>query len=267
MTFSKFVFTPLLQQMHKLSVVIITLNEEKNIERCLLSVREIADEVVVVDSFSTDATKEICEKFGVRFIEHEFQGYVEQKNFAALQASHDLVLSLDADEVPDNKLIESISSIKVNWEFDGYYIKRLNNYCGTWIRHGAWYPNRKLRLWNRKKGRWIGFNPHDHFELTAGSTAGYLEGDLLHYSYDSIEAHVAQFNKFTTLSAIEMHNAGKKGTLFKIYFSPLVNFMKGFFLRLGFLDGYYGIMICLFNPFATYLKYLKLRQLNKGLKL
>lgn len=253
--------------MNKLSVVFISFNEEKNIERSLLSVREIADEIVVVDSYSTDGTKEICAKYEVRFIEHEFQGYVEQKNFAALQASNDLVLSLDADEVPDKKLIESISAVKMNWQYDGYYMNRLNNYCGTWIRHGTWYPNRKLRLWNRKKGKWGGFNPHDRFEMISGSNIGLLKGDLLHYSYDSIEAHVAQFNRFTTLSAIEMHNAGKKGTLINIYFSPLMHFLRGFFLRLGFLDGYYGIMICLINPFATYLKYLKLRQLNKGLKI
>lgn len=253
--------------MNKLSVVIITFNEEKNIERCLLSVIGIADEIVVVDSFSTDATREICEKFGVRFMVHEFQGYVEQKNFATLQAVNDFVLSLDADEVLDPILIESITAVKMNWQYDGYYMNRLNNYCGTWIRHGVWYPDRKLRLWNRKKGHWAGFNPHDRFELVTGSSIGYLKGDLLHYSYDSIEAHLAQFNKFTTLSAIEMHKAGKKGTLIKIFFSPMVNFLKGFFLRLGFLDGYYGILICLFSPFATYLKYLKLRQLNKGLKL
>jgi glycosyltransferase involved in cell wall biosynthesis len=168
--------------MNKLSVVFITFNEEKNIERSLVSVREIADEIVVVDSFSTDATKEICVNYGVRFIEHEFRGYVEQKNFAASQATYDLVLSLDADEVPDAKLIESISSVKSNWQFDGYFMNRLNNYCGTWIRHGTWYPNRKLRLWNRKKGKWAGFNPHDRFELVDGSSTGYLKGDLLHYS-------------------------------------------------------------------------------------
>ncbi len=253
--------------MSKLSVVIITYNEEANIHRCLSSVNDFADEILVVDSFSTDSTREICLQFGVRFVEHAFEGYVEQKNYAASLAMHDLVLSLDADEVPDATLRNSLTNAKISPDKDGYYMNRLTNYCGTWIRHGAWYPDRKLRLWNRTKGRWAGFNPHDHYELDAGSSYGSLKGELLHYSYDSIEAHVAQFNKFTSLSAYEMQKAGKKAPLLKIYLSPLVNFLVGFFLRLAFLDGFYGVMICFFNSFATYVKYLKLRQLNKGLKL
>lgn len=253
--------------MVKLSVVIITYNEEKNIERCLQSIKEIADEIVIVDSLSTDTTKEICSRFDVRFIEHAFEGYIEQKNFAASLASNDIVLSIDADEIPDKKLVESILSTKFNWDKDGYYFNRLTNYCGKWIRHGSWYPDRKLRLWNRTKGKWEGFNPHDHFEMKSGSKIGYLKGELLHFSYDSIQAHVSQFNKFTTLSAEAMYDAGRKASLIKIYLSPLISFLKGFFLRLAFLDGYYGIMICFFNSFASYIKYLKLRQLNKGLKL
>lgn len=253
--------------MNKLSVVIIAFNEEKNIERCLLSVKDIADEIVVVDSLSTDSTKQICQKYGVRFVEQPFQGYTEQKNFAALLANFDLVLSLDADEAIDETLAGSIAEVKINWDKDGYFMSRVTNYCGKWIRHGAWYPDRKLRLWNRTKGAWAGVNIHERYQMTSGSKTGFLKGDILHFSYESIEAHVAQFNKFTSLSAIEMNLAGKKATTSKIYLSPLVNFFKGFFLRLGFLDGYYGIMICFFNAFATYTKYLKLRQLNKGLRL
>jgi glycosyltransferase involved in cell wall biosynthesis len=253
--------------MNKLSVVIITFNEEKNIERCLLSVKDIADEIVVVDSLSTDSTKTICQKYAVRFIEQPFLGYTEQKNFASQLANFDLVLSLDADEALDETLANSIAGVKINWDKDGYFMNRVTNYCGKWIRHGAWYPDKKLRLWKKSKGAWAGVAIHEHFQITPGSETGFLKGDILHYSYESIEAHVAQFNKFTSLSAIEMNEAGIKASIFKIYLSPLVNFLKGFFLRLGFLDGYYGTMICFFNAFATYTKYLKLRQLNKGLRI
>lgn len=253
--------------MNKLSVVIITFNEEKNIERCLLSVKDIADEIVVVDSLSTDSTKTICRKFNTRFIEQPFLGYTEQKNFAASLANSDLVLSLDADEALDETLARSIAEVKVNWVKDGYFMNRVTNYCGKWIRHGAWYPDKKLRLWKKSKGVWAGASIHEHFQMAAGTTTGFLKGDILHYSYESIEAHVAQFNKFTSLSAIEMNEAGERASTFKIYMSPTINFLKGFFLRLGFLDGYYGTMICFINAFATYTKYLKLRQLNKGLRL
>jgi glycosyltransferase involved in cell wall biosynthesis len=253
--------------MNKLSVVIITFNEEKNIERCLLSVKDIADEIVVVDSLSTDSTKSICQKFGVRFTEQPFLGYIEQKNFAASLATFDLVLSLDADEALDETLANTIAGVKINWDKDGYFMNRVTNYCGKWIRHGAWYPDKKLRLWNRTKGAWAGVNIHEWLQMTPGSKTGHLKGDILHYSYESIEAHVAQFNKFTSLSAVEMNKSGIKATIGKIYLNSLVNFLKGFFLRLGFLDGYYGTMICFFNAFATYTKYLKLRQLNKGLRI
>lgn len=253
--------------MNKLSVVIITFNEEKNIERCLLSVKDIADEIIVVDSLSTDSTKSICQKYNVRFTEQPFLGYIEQKNFAASLAIFDLVLSLDADEALDETLANSIADVKINWDKDGYFMNRVTNYCGKWIRHGAWYPDKKLRLWNRTKGTWAGVNIHEWYQMTPGSTTGHLKGDILHFSYESIEAHVAQFNKFTSLSAIEMNKSGIKASMSKIYLNPLVNFFKGFFLRLGFLDGYYGTMICFFNAFATYTKYLKLRQLNKGLRI
>lgn len=253
--------------MNKLSAVIITFNEEKNIERCLLSVKDIADEIVVVDSLSTDATKSICQKYEVRFIEQPFLGYIEQKNFAASWASFNLVLSLDADEALNETLASSIAGVKANCDKDAYFMNRVTNYCGKWIKHGAWYPDKKIRLWKKSAGKWEGVNIHEHFQLLPGSTTGFLKGDILHYSYESIEAHVAQFNKFTSLSAIEMHEAGIKASIAKIYLSPLVNFLKGFIMRLGFLDGYYGIMICFFNAFATYTKYLKVRQLNKGLRI
>lgn len=253
--------------MNKLSVVIITYNEESDIGRCLNSVIDIADEIVVVDSYSTDNTELICRQAGAKFYQHKFEGYIEQKNYALTLAANDYILSLDADEALDNELRHSISVAKQDFKYDGYFMNRLTNYCGKWIRHGAWYPDRKLRLFNRQKGNWAGVNPHDSYELKANTSKNRLKGDILHYSYNSIESHIAQFNKFTSLSAIEMHKNGQQAGLLKIYLSPCINFVKGFFLRMGFLDGFYGTMICFINAFATYIKYIKLRQLSKGLKI
>jgi len=252
--------------MNKLSVVIITFNEELNIARCLESVKNLADEIVVVDSFSKDNTKNICLSYGSKFIEHAFEGHIQQKNFAASLATFDYVLSLDADEALDEILKKNILTAKQNFTFDGYYMNRMNNYLGKWIRHGAWYPDKKLRLWNRHKGKWGGQNPHDCYEMNDGSKVGFLNGDILHYTYTSIEGHIAQMDKFTSISAVNMFNEGKKSSLLKVFLSPVTNFIKGFFIKTAFLDGYYGIVICFINAFATFLKYVKLRKLYMNQK-
>src|SRR6476620_7997347 len=154
--------------MIKLSVVIITFNEERNIGRCLKSVKEVADEIVVLDSFSKDKTREICESHGARFIQHAFDGHIQQKNRAITFAAYPHILSLDADEALDETLIDSIKKIKQNFTKDGYYLNRLTNYCGHWVRHCGWYPDRKLRLADSRKGHWTGVNPHDKYELFEG---------------------------------------------------------------------------------------------------
>lgn len=140
----------------KLSAVIITYNEEDNIERCLESLEKTADEILVVDSFSSDRTAEICKSKGVEFIQHSFEGHIEQKNYALSRASNDYVLSLDADEALSDKLIQSIRAAKQNWSTNGYSVNRLTNYCGKWIRHCGWYPDKKIRLWDKRKGTWGG---------------------------------------------------------------------------------------------------------------
>ena len=146
----------------KVSAVIITYNEERNIKRCLDSIVGVADEIVVVDSYSTDRTEEICKAYHVKFIQHRFFGHIQQKNWAILQATSPYILSLDADEALSDELRLSILKAKKNWTHDGYYFNRLTNYCGKWIRHTSWYPARKLRLWDSRKGSWGGFNPQVH---------------------------------------------------------------------------------------------------------
>lgn len=250
--------------MPKLSVVIITFNEEKNIASCLDSIQGIADDIVVVDSFSTDKTEEICKTKGARFFQHTFEGHIQQKNWAITQAQYPHILSLDADEAIDETLKKSILEIKNNWKYDGYYMNRLTNYCRKWIHHCGWYPDKKLRLWDSRKGKWGGTNPHDKYELTGGDkNAGHLKGDILHYSYYSIEGHRQQTEKFTTLAAKDLFNKGERANFLKIYMGPVLKFIKSYVFQLGILDGYYGFVICKISAHYVYLKYFKLQQLYK----
>ncbi len=247
------------QHIH-LSVVIITYNEEKNIERCLEAAQTVADDIVVVDSFSTDKTVDICQKKGVRCVLHPFEGYTQQKNYAITQARYPHILSLDADEVLSETLQQSILMVKNNWQCDGYYVSRLNNFCGQWIRHCGWYPDRKLRLWDSRKGRWEGDNIHEHFELQANCTSDHLEGELLHYSFTSIEQHIRQINKFTDISAEVLYRKGKRPTFYHFYLKPFFKFWWMYVFKLGFLDGFYGWVICINSAHADFLKYVKLRR-------
>ena len=249
--------------MIKLSAVIITLNEEKNIARCIESLKSIADEILVVDSISTDKTKEIAEALGARVIEQNFLGYVEQKNFALKAALYDHVISLDADEALDEGLIAEIKLLKQDFKFDGYKFNRLTNYSGFWVRHCGWYPDVKLRIVKKAQAQWVGNNPHDALEVM-GEIA-HIKGDLLHYSYGSISEHVLQTNKFSTIEARSLFLKGKRASITKLVTRPPLQFFKDYILRKGFLDGHYGFIICFVNSLYVLLKYAKMMdmQLNK----
>lgn len=247
--------------MVKLSVVIIAFNEEKNIERCLLSVKDVADEIVVLDSGSTDATPEICARHGVKLYHHAFDGHIQQKNRAITYASHPHILSLDADEALDETLKQSILEAKKDFSKQGYYMNRLTNYCGHWVKHCGWYPDAKLRLWDSRKGHWTGVNPHDKYELFDGdSQAGHLKGDILHYSYYTQEDHYRQVEYFTTISAKAYFEKGQKAPAYKLMVNPIAKFVDHYLLKLGFLDGRAGYQISRISAYATYLKYKKLRE-------
>lgn len=252
--------------MPKISVVVITLNEEANIGRCLDSVQEVADEIVVVDSFSTDNTEKIVKEKGGKFIQNKFVDYIMQHDFADQQASYDHILTLDADEALSEDLVESIKNVKKYWKHDGYSMNRMTNYCSKWIKHSGWYPDIKLRVYDRRKGKWIGRKIHERFALIEGSTKGHLEGDIFHYSFNSITQHVSQANKFTDITARAAFELGKKSGFIKIFFSPILKFIRDYFFNFGFLDGYYGFVICQISANATFLKYVKLKQLNKERK-
>ena len=250
--------------MPQLSVVIITFNEEKNIARCLESVKDIADEIVVLDSFSKDRTKEICETFGVKFYEHAFDGHIQQKNRAITYATYPHILSLDADEALDETLKKSILEVKQHWTHDGYYMNRLTNYCGHWVKHCNWYPDTKMRLWDSRKGLWTGINPHDKYELKEGDkNTKHLKGDILHYSYYTQEDHYKQVEYFTTIAAKAYVESGKKAPFYKLIANPVAKFIDHYMLHLGFLDSKAGYLISKISAYATYLKYKKIRELYK----
>jgi glycosyltransferase involved in cell wall biosynthesis len=248
----------------KISAVIITYNEEANIERCLDSLEGTADEVLVVDSFSSDRTADICKSKGVDFIQHPFDGHIEQKNYALSCASNDYVLSLDADEALSQKLSQSIQAAKQNWTEDGYSVNRLTNYCGKWIRHCGWYPDTKIRLWDRSKGHWGGVNPHDHVVMDEPIRIRHLSGNLLHYSYPTIRDHISQINSFSDIAARAAFEKGRQSNLaLDICLNPTLTFFKKYFLKLGLFDGYEGFVISISTAYGKFLKYIKLRELER----
>lgn len=250
----------------KISATVIAFNEEGKIEPCLQSILEVADEIIVVDSCSTDGTEAICRKYAVRFIRHPFEGYIAQKNYAMQQASNDYILSLDADERVSDELKKSILQVKNSWgDVDGYAFTRYNNYCGKWIRFSGWYEH-KIRLWDRRKTHWQGTDPHDFISLPRGRLKK-LEGDLLHYSYLTVDEHLRQNFRFAEIAArAKYHNGDRPNFVVNVIFSPLFRFVKTYFFQLGFLDGYYGFLFCTISASMTFFKYVRLYEYRrKGL--
>jgi len=247
--------------MIKLSVIIITLNEERNLERCLLSVKDIADEIVVLDSNSTDKTLAIAKSFGAVTQQHAFEGYVTARKRVEALASYDHILAIDADEALSDKLIESIKQLKNNWKYDGYSIARRTNYCGKWVNHSGWYPERKLRLYKRGSGEWTGKYVHEKFILYSGEKVGKISGDLFHYSYYRVEDHRLRSEKYAYLSALELFESGYKISLFLIYSKTIIKFIRDYFVKFGFLDGKTGYTISYIAARATFIKYKRLSDL------
>ncbi len=249
--------------MTPISVVIITFNEEEHIEQCIQSVQLIADEVIVLDSGSTDATIAIAERNGAKVYHQPFLGYIAQTNKARTFAKYDYVLSLDADEMLEAALQQSILAVKPNLSaYQGYKMNRLNNYCGQFIKHGLWYPDQKIRLYDGRKAAWKGNEPHPYIELDNMQSMLHLKGDILHYSYNNFEEHVLQNNKFSSLTANYLFKEGKRTSIFKIFFNPFWAFFNSYFLRAGFLDGFNGYVIAKQIGHLTFMKHVKLYNLQ-----
>ena len=240
-----------------LSVVLIAFNEGHHIAKCLLAAQEVADEIVVIDSGSTDDTVEVCTAHGAKVITHPWSGYSEQKNFGNTQTSFDWILSIDADEVLNEALIQSI----LKWKHapQSACFKRMTNYCGTFIKHGGWYPDVKVRLFNKQETNWEG-TIHEVLRGLSKENTFLLEGDCLHYSYYSVQQHYAQAEKFTTIQAEDLFQQGKKSPWYKRIFSPISKFVVDYFFRLGFLDGKAGFTVARISAYATFLKYKKLHE-------
>jgi glycosyltransferase involved in cell wall biosynthesis len=246
----------------KLSGVIITFNEARNIGRCLASLQAVCDEILVLDSFSTDDTAAICASFGVRFEQHPFEGHIQQKNEALQRAAHPWVLSLDADEALTPELQAAILEVKAQSPQKGAFkMNRLTNYCGKWIHHSGWYPDTKLRLASKADVIWGGINPHDQLLPIEGLQVGHLQGDLLHYSYYTKADHFKQIDYFSKIAANELFVRKVRCSLPKLYLKVLAQFLKSYLFKKGFLDGKAGWFIALRSAYATQQKYTRLRQL------
>jgi glycosyltransferase involved in cell wall biosynthesis len=247
----------------KISATVITFNEEDKLEACLQSLIGVADEIIVVDSCSTDRTEEICRKYPVKFISHAFEGYVAQKNYAVRLSAYDYILSLDADERLSPELKKSILSVKSSWgNVHGYSVNRFNNYCGKWMRFSGWYE-KKIRLWDRRKAQWTGTDPHDFVYIHTGKVKQ-LKGDLIHYAYFTVDEHIKQNFRFAEIAARAKYKRGERPIFFvNIIFSPLFRFIKSYILQFGFLDGYYGFVFCSISASLTFFKYLRLYEYKR----
>ena len=248
----------------KISACLITLNEEKNLPTCLRSCENLADEIVIVDSGSTDGTEKAALQFGAKFVRKEWAGYVEQKNHVLSLAENEWILSLDADEELSPRLRDEIAALKKSdpsMEIGGFDMPRCVQYEGRWIRHGDWYPDRLVRLFRRGKARFAGGRVHERLEISG--TIKSLRGDLYHHSFVSTEDHWRRCERYARLWAQDKHEAGWKSGRFAPELHGMFRWTRAYLLRAGFLDGRPGWRIACISAREASLKYKTLRSLNQ----
>jgi glycosyltransferase involved in cell wall biosynthesis len=251
--------------MPPLTAILITYNEERDLPQTLASLQGVADEIVVVDSGSTDRTCELARQGGAHVVFRAFSGFDEQKNFAAEQASHDWVFSLDADEIVSPELRASLLAWKQSVPACvAYQVGRRTNYLGKWIRHSGWYPEYHLRLYRRDRARFVG---RLHESVRADGPTGRLAGELLHYTVRSLTEHYAKLEVFTTLAAEDLYARGRRRWRGAMFLAAPWTFLNRLLLRLGFLDGSRGLLIAWTSALYVWMKYRKLGQLVRGGKL
>lgn len=250
-----------------ISAVIITNNEEKNIERCLTSLQGVVNEVIVVDSGSTDSTKEICESFGVRWVDQPWLGYGRQKNVGNSLASNSYILSIDADESLSPELRSSITLILDSLS-GAYSMNRKTNYCGKWINHCGWYPDRKVRLFPKDVVSWDLAEVHERLDLPRDCAVAHLSGDLYHYSYYTEQEHLQRQEYYVGLQAKGLFEAKKKPGFWEFWVKPAYTFFRIFIMRSGWLDGASGWKIARITAWGTRRRYELLQELwaqkNRG---
>lgn len=248
-----------------ISICIICCNEESNIRRCLES-SKWADEIVVVDSMSQDRTVEIARKYTDRVYQRVWSGYIDQKNFALSKATGEWIFSVDADEEISQGLQHEIrEEIEKEDAKDGYSMPRLSFYQGRWIKHSGFYPDRQLRLFRHNRGYWAGRRVHE--QIRVDGEVGLLRNNLLHYPYDgTISGQLQTVDKFSTLLAQNIFQEGKRYNLLVLLLRPSFKFIEVYFFKLGFLDGLPGFIIALTSAYALFVRYVKLRELEKRLR-
>jgi glycosyltransferase involved in cell wall biosynthesis len=245
--------------MEKISTIILTKNEENNIERCLKSIVTISDEIIVVDCLSTDRTVEIIKAYSDKIFLNPWQGFSKQRSFAIEKTNNDWILWIDADEEASSELIDEIKTL--DFSKDGYEIPRLVHYLDKWIRHCGWYPDYTLRLFNKKKGIFSDVLVHENFILSG--TKGKISSPLFHYPYRDISHHLEKMNSYTELAARQMNDRGKKVMLISVLTHSLFKFFRMYILKMGFLDGRQGFAVSALGSVYVFLKYLKLWEMNK----
>ncbi len=250
--------------MDRISAVVITKNEARNVERCLRSLAPVADEILVVDEFSSDGTAAICERLGARVVQHAWTGFGPQKNLGNGLARHGWILSVDADEALDPFLQRAIAEAKAAGLRGAYEVSRLNFYYGRFLRHGADYPDRKIRLFPRSAARWNGSLVHEGLELSAPLPVTRLDGHLLHYTHLDVDEHVAKANRYTALAARDAFERGKRPSLAKMLLGPPATFLRAYVVKGGFLDGRHGLLVAALHAHATFLKHAKLWNLHRA---
>jgi glycosyltransferase involved in cell wall biosynthesis len=245
-----------------LSVTLISLNEEDNIGRTLESIKDIAFEIVVVDSHSTDKTREIAKRYGAEVYEEDWKGHIDQKNSALEKCTQEYILSIDCDEVVSTDLKDSIISAVKNREADGFYVNRKTSYLGKFLEH-TWQPEWRLRLIRRSSNpKWGGYDPHDSLYIV-GKTKK-LKGDLYHYSYKDVEDHYKRALTYSKLVSGAYRKMGKRFRVYNLIFNPAIAFMKNYFFKMGFLDGIRGLSVSVSEAFSTFLKYLYLWEIKNA---
>jgi len=252
--------------MHPISAVIITRNEERIIGSCLETVQQVADEIIIVDSYSTDRTIEISKTFGAKIFLQQWPGFGPQKNFGVQVASHNYILGLDADEILTDEAIREIKKLKETGLKGVYEFSRLNFYFGKFLRYGMESPDYKKRLFDKRQVQWNNNQLHEDLIVADGYPVIRLKGHIKHYSYYSIAHYIEKANYYTTIAAEELEKKGKKNNYAKFLFSPGFVFIKSYFLKRGFLDGMHGFIIALFNARTNFLKYAKLWELVRNNK-
>ncbi len=249
-----------------LSVVVMTYNEEANIATCLASVQGLSDDVLVLDSFSTDGTCDIAKLMGARVEQFPFDTYASQRRRMIQMARHDWILTLDADEYLSPELRKSVEQFSSDLSFDGYTSNRKSRIGSKWLNHGSWYPDRKIRMFDRRKVSLEGIDVHESLVPVGGAKIGHLDGDLMHHADEDIHARYEKVNKYSSRAAKGLFQQGRRTSVLKIFFKPIVRFLSVYLIRKGFLDGYYGYVVAKSEAHYVWMREVKLMELCKETK-